>query len=83
MRPLPGRLPDTDRRAVVRVPQQPYLRVDRNDYSVDPRFAGRRVELRVSQTEVTAVVYVSGFNRIVLVRGSVLHFYFDVSVEKE
>jgi len=60
MRPLPGRLPDTDRRAVVRVPQQPYLRVDRNDYSVDPRFAGRRVELRVSQTEVTAVVLDTG-----------------------
>jgi hypothetical protein len=44
MRPLPGRLPDLDRRTVVRVAQQPYLRVDRNDYSVDPRFAGRRVE---------------------------------------
>ena len=49
MRPLPG-LPDLDRRVVVRVPQQPYLRVDRNDYSIDPAFAGRRVELRVSQT---------------------------------
>jgi hypothetical protein len=56
MRPLPDRLPDTDRRTVVRVPQQPYLRVDRNDYSIDPVFAGRRVELRVSQREVTAVV---------------------------
>jgi hypothetical protein len=56
MRTLPGRLPDTDRRHVVRVPQQPYLRLDRSDYSVDPRFAGRRVEVRVSQTEVTAAV---------------------------
>ncbi|MEO8965939.1 MAG: IS21 family transposase [Solirubrobacteraceae bacterium] len=60
MRPLPDQLPDTDRRAVVRVPQQPYLRVDRNDYSIDPRFAGRRVELRVSQTEVTATVLDTG-----------------------
>ncbi len=44
----------------MRVPQQPYLRVDRNDYSVDPQFAGRRVELRVSQTHVTAVVLDTG-----------------------
>jgi hypothetical protein len=60
MRPLPERLPDMDRRQVVRVPQQPYVRVDRNDYSVDPRFAGRRVELRVSQTHVTAAVLDTG-----------------------
>ena len=44
----------------MRVPQQPYLRVDRNDYSVDPAFAGRRVELRVSQSEVIAVVLDTG-----------------------
>ena len=60
MRPLPPRLPDCDRRMVVRVPQQPYLRVDRNDYSIDPAFAGRRVEVRVSQREVTAVVLDTG-----------------------
>ncbi len=60
MRRLPDRLPDSDRRTVVRVSQQPYLRVDRNDYSVDPQFAGRRVELRVSQSEVTAVVLDTG-----------------------
>jgi transposase len=60
MRPLPEWLPDVDRRFVTRVPAQPYLRVDRNDYSIDPRFAGRRVEMRVSQTEVTAVVLDSG-----------------------
>ena len=40
---------------MLRVPPQPYLRVDRNDYSIDPAFAGRRVEVRVSQTEVIAV----------------------------
>lgn len=60
MRSLPDRLPDTDRRTVVRVPQQPYLRVDRNDYSVDPAFAGRRVELRVCQEYVIAVVLDTG-----------------------
>jgi transposase len=60
MSPLPARLPDVDRRQVIRVPQQPYLRVDRNDYSIDPAFAGRRVELRASQTEVVAVVLDSG-----------------------
>jgi transposase len=60
MRPLPETLPDCDRRLVVRVPQQPYLRVDRNDYSIDPAFAGRRVEVRVSQSEVVAVVLDTG-----------------------
>lgn len=60
MRPLPSSLPETDRRFVVRVPQQPYLRFDRNDYSLDPRLAGRRVEVRVSQREITAVALDSG-----------------------
>jgi transposase len=60
MRPLPDRMPDTDRRQVLRVPAQPYVRVDRNDYSIDPRFAGRRVEVRVSQEHVTAAVLDSG-----------------------
>jgi transposase len=60
MRHLPERMPDVDRRQVVRVPAQPFVRVDRNDYSIDPQFAGRRVELRVSQTDVIAVVLDSG-----------------------
>jgi transposase len=60
MRPLPERMPDLDRRVVARVPAQPYLRVDRNDYSIDPAFAGRRVEVRVSQEHVTAVVLDTG-----------------------
>ena len=55
MRPLPGRMPETDRRFVTRVPQQPYLRLDTNDYSLDPRAAGRRVEVRASQREIVAV----------------------------
>jgi transposase len=60
MRPLPESMPDADRRFVARVPLQPYVRIDRNDYSLDPAFAGRRVEVRVSQTEVTAVVLDTG-----------------------
>jgi hypothetical protein len=60
MRALPERLPEADRRFVWRVPQQPYLRFDRNDYSLDPRFAGRRVEVRVTQREVTALVLDTG-----------------------
>jgi hypothetical protein len=60
MRALPEIMPDTDRRFVVRVPAQPYLRFDRNDYSLDPRLAGRRVEVRVSQGEITAVALDTG-----------------------
>jgi len=52
--------PDLDRRWVTRVPVDPYLRFDSNDYSLDPTFAGRRVEIRVSQTDVTAVALDTG-----------------------
>jgi transposase len=54
MRPLPAKAPDTDRRWVARVPPDPYLRFDTNDYSLDPGLVGRRVEVRVSQREITA-----------------------------
>jgi transposase len=60
MRSLPARMPDLDRRFVARVPAQPHLRVDRSDYSIAPAFAGRRVEVRVSQEHVTAVVLDTG-----------------------
>ena len=60
MRPLPRAMPDLDRRFVTRVAAQPYLRFDSNDYSLDPRLAGRRVEVRVSQAEVSAVALDSG-----------------------
>jgi transposase len=60
MRALPRALPDADRRRVIRVPAQPYLRWDTNDYSLDPRLAGRRVELRISQREVSAVALDTG-----------------------
>jgi hypothetical protein len=60
MRPLPAVGPDTDRRWVLRVPADPHVRVDTNDYSLDPRLVGRRVELRVSQREVLAVALDTG-----------------------
>jgi transposase len=60
MRPLPAREPDTDRRWVTRVAPDPHVRVDTNDYSLDPRLVGRRVEVRVSQREVVAVVLDTG-----------------------
>jgi len=60
LRPLREVRVDTDRRRVVRVPAQPLIRVDRNDYSIDPEFAGRRVEVRVSQSEITAIVLDTG-----------------------
>jgi hypothetical protein len=60
MRPTPTVMPDVDRRFVTRVPAQPYVRVDRNDYSIDPVFVGRRVEVRVRQEHVTAVVLDTG-----------------------
>ncbi len=60
MRPLPAREPDSDRRWVTRVPADPYLRFDRNDYSLDPRLVGRRVEVRVTQREVAAVCLDTG-----------------------
>jgi transposase len=60
LRPLPQPGPDLDQRLVVRVPPQPYVRVDRNDYSLDPRLVGRRVEVRVSQREIVAVALDSG-----------------------
>lgn len=60
MRALPAILPDTDRRFTARVAPQPYLRFDRNDYSLDPRLVGRRVEVRASQSEITAVALDTG-----------------------
>jgi transposase len=60
MRPLPERLPPIAERWVSRVPAQPFVRFDRNDYSLDPRFAGRRVEVRAGQRELVAISLDSG-----------------------
>jgi transposase len=58
--PMPEEMPDTARRWTIRVPPDPYLRVDTNDYSLDPRLVGRRAEVRVDQREVTAVALDTG-----------------------
>lgn len=60
MRPLPEQMPGTEKRWVLRVPPQPYLRFDRNDYSLDPRLVGRRVEVRAGQAEISAVALDTG-----------------------
>lgn len=55
MRPLPDQMPRTAHRFTLRVPPQPYFRFDRNDYSLDPRLVGRRVEIRAGQRAIVAV----------------------------
>ncbi len=60
MAPLPSAAPNSDRRWVLRVPPDPYLRFDSNDYSLEPRLAGRRVEVRIAQREITAIALDSG-----------------------
>jgi hypothetical protein len=60
MRPLPAAAPDTQRRWVLRVPPDPHVRVDTNDYSLDPALVGRRVEVSVDQQHVTAVALDTG-----------------------
>lgn len=52
LRPLPEHTPDVHRRLVVRVPPQPYVRIDTNDYSLDPALVGQRVEIVVTQRRV-------------------------------
>jgi hypothetical protein len=60
MRAFPDHEPDLDRRWVTRVPADPMLRFDTNDYSLDPRLVGRRVEVRISQREIIAVALDTG-----------------------
>jgi transposase len=60
MAPLPEAMPDTARRWVIRVPPDPHLRVDSNDYSLDPALVGRRVEVSVEQRHVTAIALDTG-----------------------
>jgi transposase len=60
MAPLPEIEPDSDRRWVLRVPPDPYLRFDTNDYSLDPALVGRRVEARITDREVLAACLDTG-----------------------
>jgi hypothetical protein len=57
MRPPPSGCPTS---TAAWVPPDPYVRVDSNDYSLDPRLVGRRVELRISQRELLAVALDTG-----------------------
>jgi transposase len=54
MRPLGPVLPDPSWRFSTRLPRDHYIRVDTNDYSVNPRFVGRRIEVRVDLDSVVA-----------------------------
>jgi len=60
MRALPGRQPELDRRYVVRVPADPYVRFDTCDYSLDPNLVGQRVDVRISQAQITATALDTG-----------------------
>jgi hypothetical protein len=53
-------LPTCDRRWVLRLPPDPYLRFDTYEYSLDPELVGRRVEVRLSDREVLAVALETG-----------------------
>ena len=52
MMPFPPVAPDPSWRYATRLPRDHYIRVDTNDYSVNPRFVGRRVEVTVTLNEV-------------------------------
>ena len=60
MRALPDEEPDLDRRWVLRVPPDPHVRFDTNDYSLDPDLVGRRVEVRAGQREILAAALDTG-----------------------
>src|ERR687893_1882832 len=60
MEPLPERMPERARRWTVRVPPDPHLRLDTNDYSLDPALVGRRVEVICDQRTVTAIALDTG-----------------------
>jgi transposase len=49
---FPPVLPDPSLRLATRLPRDHYVRVEGNDYSVNPRFVGRRVQVRVTLDEV-------------------------------
>jgi hypothetical protein len=49
---FPPVLPDPSWRFTTRLPRDHYVRVDTNDYSVNPRFVGRLVDVRVTLDEV-------------------------------
>ena len=48
MMAFPPVLPDPSWRHTIRLPRDHYVRVDTNDYSVNPRYVGRRVNVQVT-----------------------------------
>jgi hypothetical protein len=60
MAPLPERMPDTAKRWTMRVPPDPHLRLDTNDYSLNPELVGRRVEVIADPRTVTAACLDTG-----------------------
>jgi transposase len=54
MRPFPPVLPDPSARFSTRLARDHYVRFDTNDYSVNPRYVGRRIEVRVDLDYVVA-----------------------------
>jgi hypothetical protein len=58
--PLPEVVPDTDRRWVLRVASDPYVRFDSCDHSLNPDLVGQRVEIRVGDRELTAIALDTG-----------------------
>jgi len=50
--PIPDQLPDTHRYAEVRVTKDGFCRIGNVDYSVPPGLSGRRLQARISPTEV-------------------------------
>jgi len=53
MMSFPPVLPDPSWRYSTRLGRDHYVRVDTNDYSVNPRFIGRKVDIQVTLDEVT------------------------------
>src|SRR5206468_1948884 len=54
MMTFPPVLPDPSSRFTTRLPRDHDVRVGTNDYSVNPRFVGRRIDVRVTLDEVIA-----------------------------
>jgi hypothetical protein len=54
MLPLPPVAPATGWRSSLRLPRDYYLRLDSNDYSVDPAVIGRRIEVAADLERVRA-----------------------------
>ena len=50
--PLPDPLPDTDQHLETRITKDAFVRAAGADYSVPPGLVGRRVQVRLSLTEV-------------------------------